>query len=42
MQETKFTSHKHCLFGHLFSAKAKKTYTDQSTLLVSLTLFESK
>ena len=34
MQEIKFTSHKQYLFGGLFSIKAKKTRTDQSTLQV--------
>ena len=36
MYETKFTSHKQYLFGSLYSIKAKKTHTDQSTLQVFL------
>ena len=36
MYETKFTSHKHYFFGILYSIKAKKTHTDQSTLQVFL------
>ena len=34
--KTKFSSHKHCLFGLLFSRNAKKTHTDQSILLTFL------
>ena len=36
MKEMKFTSHKQYLFRRLFSIKAKKTHTDQSTLQVFL------
>ena len=36
IQETKFTFHKQCLFGLLFSRNAEKTYTDQSKLQVVL------
>ena len=34
--KTKFSSHKHYLFGLLFSRNAEKTHTDQSILLTFL------
>ena len=36
MWKTQFSSHKHYLFGLLFSRNAKKTHTDQSILLTFL------
>ena len=36
MCKIKLTSHKKYLFGRLFSIKANKTYTEQSTLRVFL------
>ena len=36
MYEIKFTSHKHSLFGYLFSRNEKKTHIDQSFILCQI------